>query len=371
VPRPIESWYTLDGEMPANLRLIRAESLETEITATIAEICEVRHPLARLNATRHDDWRTYISATNEPCIHAKYRWLFQFYDRIRFDGADTAEESPVQGAAPVGPASATKRRAEPSATKAPAASEAARLGLSHYRTGAFPAVRGWLQEPFLDVLEAVGQAQEVLDVRGSACEIGVLEGQFFLALTALLRADEAAVAIDMFAPPAPGCVGTGLASLEKFRANVDRFAPRADRVAIHQRDSLTIDAAAVDALRRSHGPARLISIDGGLSVRHTRHDLEIAEALVADGGVVFLNNYFNADWPGVHEGFARYVLAGDAPRLIPFLHAFNKLLLTTRERRDALAAAVVATLSARPEMQTKAVEMFDQPAWSVRRKPGA
>jgi hypothetical protein len=79
---PIERWYTLDGRMPSNLRLIRFESLAQELTDVVGGITTVRYPLQHRNATSRDDWRSYVNSTNEPLLFAKYRWLFQFYDRV-------------------------------------------------------------------------------------------------------------------------------------------------------------------------------------------------------------------------------------------------------------------------------------------------
>ena len=56
---------------------------------------------------------------------------------------------------------------------------------------------------------------------------------------------------------------------------------------------------------------RLFSIDGGHTVEHTINDLRIAEACVTNGGIVFVDDYCNVNWPGVTEGLVRYMLFRD------------------------------------------------------------
>jgi len=41
---------------------------------------------------------------------------------------------------------------------------------------------------------------------------------------------------------------------------------------------------------------------------------------------VVLDDYYNPHWPGVHEGFVRYMMYGNC-RLAPFLYHQNKLYL--------------------------------------------
>lgn len=83
-PVPIESFYTIDGEMPANMRLLRQERLATDLAHALAGICEITQPLTYVNTTKHAHWRDYVTRDNEPYIFTKYRWLFQFYERATF-----------------------------------------------------------------------------------------------------------------------------------------------------------------------------------------------------------------------------------------------------------------------------------------------
>ncbi|HEX4079780.1 MAG TPA: sulfotransferase domain-containing protein [Rhizomicrobium sp.] len=83
LPARIEAWYELGGRMPANLRIIRFENLETDLHRAVGEFCPTRTGLPRLNATVHEPYSSYLSPAAEEAIYNKYRWLFdrQFYER--------------------------------------------------------------------------------------------------------------------------------------------------------------------------------------------------------------------------------------------------------------------------------------------------
>lgn len=98
------------------------------------------------------------------------------------------------------------------------------------------------------------------------------------------------------------------------------------KVVHRQCDSLTLSPddilAVVDKQR-----FKLFSVDGGHTVEHTVNDLKLAERVVASKGVVILDDYYNPMWPGVHEGFIRFMSLMNC-RLAPIAFHANKLFLT-------------------------------------------
>lgn len=85
LPSHIEDWYELDGRMPANLRLLRFEALEADLSRALDGIYSLNAPLPRLNASEHEAWSTYLTPASEEAIFIKYRWLFDrgHYPRAR------------------------------------------------------------------------------------------------------------------------------------------------------------------------------------------------------------------------------------------------------------------------------------------------
>lgn len=92
-PSPIEDWYTLGGELPANMRLLRFEQLADGIHSALPSITRERRPLRHRNPSARGDWHTFVTADNEPMIYEKYRWLFRFYDRHHADDGDGPQRS--------------------------------------------------------------------------------------------------------------------------------------------------------------------------------------------------------------------------------------------------------------------------------------
>lgn len=85
LPGRIEDWFEIDGRTPQNLRILRFETIESDLRQTLEPYCKVASPLPRLNATSHAPYQQYLTDDVEQAIYCKYRWLFDhgFYARQR------------------------------------------------------------------------------------------------------------------------------------------------------------------------------------------------------------------------------------------------------------------------------------------------
>jgi hypothetical protein len=83
LPGRIEDWFEIAGKKPPNLRILRFETLESELSEALAPFCRNLSPLPRLNASSHAPYREYLTPAIEEAIYNKYRWLFDrgFYSR--------------------------------------------------------------------------------------------------------------------------------------------------------------------------------------------------------------------------------------------------------------------------------------------------
>ena len=72
------------------------------------------------------------------------------------------------------------------------------------------------------------------------------------------------------------------------------------------------------------GQVRLMSIDGGHTEECVLNDLRLADAALAGAGVAVIDDYFNAEWPGVSTGVAHFLVQGEG-KLRPFAISPNKL----------------------------------------------
>jgi len=127
----------------------------------------------------------------------------------------------------------------------------------------------------------------------------VHHGKLFILLYLLCRAPEKAVAIDLFEDQHLNVDLSGNGDLAKFRRHLARHADDA-RLVLHQGNSM--DLAGADLVRLAEGPLRFVSVDGGHTAEITAHDLAVADAALAEGGIIVLDDAFNEQWPGVADG---------------------------------------------------------------------
>jgi hypothetical protein len=76
---------------------------------------------------------------------------------------------------------------------------------------------------------------------------------------------------------------------------------------------MAIEAPTIDAIRQASGGFSFFSGDGCHLVEHTMNDIRIAMQLTVPEGIVFVDDYTNSDWPGVHEGVARPYITARPP----------------------------------------------------------
>ena len=192
---------------------------------------------------------------------------------------------------------------------------------SRYLKGGLRLVEGWLTPLSARVLAFLLDQQTRLGVRGSVGEIGVHHGKLFLVAYLATRRDERAFAVDVFDLQEFNTDGSGKGDRDRFVANVERHAGSTDGLVLITADSLKLTP---DRILRDAGPARFISVDGGHTDECTINDLRLAEACLADGGIIVLDDYFNHHWPDVSVGAARHFTAPGA-RTKPFLITPNKI----------------------------------------------
>jgi Methyltransferase domain len=191
--------------------------------------------------------------------------------------------------------------------------------LHRYLTHGQKRVEGWLPPNAAKMCVAIGAAQQAMGIRGHVAEIGVHHGRLFILLYLMRQAGERGLAVDLFGDQARNPEQSGAGDLAVFLSNLRRHADT-ESLVVHESDSTELDGATV--MRLVGGPCRLISIDGGHTLEITAHDLATAQAALAPGGVIILDDVFNEMWPGVAEGLCRFF---SSPRdIVPFATGANK-----------------------------------------------
>jgi hypothetical protein len=121
--------------------------------------------------------------------------------------------------------------------------------------------------------------------------------------------------------------GAGKGNLETLKSNFVKCGVAPGQVEIERADSMTVGAAHIESiLKRSGGGFSMFSVDGCHLPEHTVNDMRIAMQLTIPQGIVFVDDYYNANWPGVQEGVAKLYFT-DYPRFVPLVYTCNKLFL--------------------------------------------
>ena len=200
--------------------------------------------------------------------------------------------------------------------------------LEHFRSEVYGQVEGWLGDRMWQVINVFGTILDANGVRGNVVEFGVHHGLFLFLLSTIRNGDEQCFAVDVFEDQILNIDCSGRGSLATFLAHIETFmASERQFFKIVQRDTMSFSIAEVTDLFGRNG-VKFFSVDAGHTVQHTCNDLSLAQEVLAPGGIVALDDYMSTHWPGVTEGFYRYMNYRNR-RLNPLLCFQNKLFLTT------------------------------------------
>jgi hypothetical protein len=226
--------------------------------------------------------------------------------------------------------------------------------LERYRTGGHAAVQGWLLPGAVDCICELCGVQAGLGVSGPVCEIGVHHGRLFILLHLLSSAGERALAIDQFERQDENVDQSGEGSRDQLLRNLQQHGCDLERIELLAENSLRLTTQRIIAA--CAGRPRLFSIDGGHTAEATRNDLTLAAGALCRGGLVILDDYFNASWPGVSEGACAWMRESDG-RLLPVAITSNKFFFTN----DAAAAATYRERLVEGHPEARASTVFGEP----------
>jgi hypothetical protein len=154
----------------------------------------------------------------------------------------------------------------------------------------------------------------------------VHHGRFFTLLANLRLPAERAFAVDVFDDQHLNPDKSGRGDLSILESNIKKYG-HFDGVQIIQKNSLELTRA--DFYPQSEGGVRLFSVDGSHTAKHTFSDLEVSSKLVSPKGLIILDDFYNPDWPGVQEGFHRFLQKSNN-KIAPVAYGNNKLFLCHR-----------------------------------------
>ena len=211
--------------------------------------------------------------------------------------------------------------------------------LNHYE------IKGWLNPGLFSTVIPMHQ----LIGSGPIAEIGVFHGKFFFALKCL-NPNENSVAIDCFDLQEFNLDGAGKGNLHEFKKHQQVLGYD---VTIHKADSLDLPNREIQEIFDTQGHAKWFSVDGCHTSLHTQRDVLTAMEFCEPTGIIFVDDYTNADWPGVSEGMMKLYDKYALP-FTPFCCTSNKLLLCKESYREKYVN-YIANVMAQANIRTKRV----------------
>jgi hypothetical protein len=215
--------------------------------------------------------------------------------------------------------------------------------LQHFKSHVFGHVEGWLGDRMWEIVTVLGRILDTNNVAGHIAEFGVHHGLFLLLLNTLRNDNEECFAIDVFEDQHLNIDRSGSGSLTVFLSHLENMIG-AERRFFHivQRDTMSISTAEIAELFGKTG-LKFLSVDAGHTMLHACNDLHLAQEVLVPGGIVALDDYMSVHWPGVTEGFYRFMATRNR-RFKPLMFFQNKLFLTTVSEQAAFLEQFRAAL---------------------------
>ena len=195
--------------------------------------------------------------------------------------------------------------------------------LDNYKITGFDKVEGWCEQKLFDVISLLDSVE--INKAGGCLEIGVHHGKFYILLNSVINESFKSFALDVFENQSLNIDGSGCGNLEAFKHNLIKYdRHKGSNTEIVIGDSTDLKVMSLFDDKRAH--FRFISIDGGHTAEHTVSDLRLSNELIANDGIVILDDILNYHWLGVIEGAVSFL--NQKPTLVPIAIGFNKLIFS-------------------------------------------
>ena len=198
-----------------------------------------------------------------------------------------------------------------------------------YAHNKFKEIKGFLNRQSAIIISSLSKIQNEIGVTGGIGEIGVHHGRLFMLLHLMLNKGERSFCVDVFEKQDLNIDSSGRGSYEKFNKNIQEYG-NPELVDIFSNSSLNL---LPNDIISKVGKVRILSIDGGHTPEVVDNDFHLGESVLAEGGIIILDDYFNPAWPGVSEGTNKYFLKNKT-ELIPFAYSSNKLFFTNNRQNS-------------------------------------
>jgi hypothetical protein len=183
-------------------------------------------------------------------------------------------------------------------------------------------VKGWFFPVDAALFGAVDEIQKLEGIEGDVFEIGVHHGKSAILLARSLREGERIGVCDIFEDQGQNRDASGKGDRDVFLGHMHNLAKIGEGdMRVFAKSSLEL------SLDDTTDKVRFFHIDGGHWPEIVLSDLVAADKALLPGGVIAIDDVFNPSWPGVGEGFYRFMREHPG-RLVPLIIGANKIFLT-------------------------------------------
>ncbi len=145
------------------------------------------------------------------------------------------------------------------------------------------------------------------DISGAVVEVGVHHGKSFISL-ALANNGKNAYAIDIFGKQDLNFDQSGRGDYDVFLGNLKAHGIDGAQVVIDSRLSTEV---VPDDILNAVGQVRFFHVDGGHTFEACLNDLKLADKVLAQDGVIAVDDVFNPHWPEVAQALHIFLQNSD------------------------------------------------------------
>jgi hypothetical protein len=231
-------------------------------------------------------------------------------------------------------------------------------------------VDGWLARCDAEIFARLLESQLGNGITGAIAEIGVHHGKSFIPM-AISNNGRLCYAIDIFGRQEFNIDISGCGDKDVFVRNLTKFGVDAKGVFIDERPSTEVTPSDIEG---KVGKVRFFHIDGGHHHDVALNDLNLAEAVVSDNGVIAIDDVFRPEWPEVSMALFSY-LARKTKDFVPFAIGYNKTYLCQRPFAELYRGILTSSnflqlyFSKKYEISNEAIlvyQVYAVPEWGLR-----
>jgi hypothetical protein len=226
--------------------------------------------------------------------------------------------------------------------------------LRNYLRWKMHSINGYLKSLDARLIVALAAWQTGNKIMGGLAEIGVHHGKLFFLLALSRQMGETSLAIDLFEDDAMNASTRFGGRSRAFSTHATSLNVALKSTEVLKADSLTLTS---DDILSRVGKVRVFSVDGGHLYHHVAHDLPLAFATLAPGGVILLDDFCNSEWPEVTSATYDFVRAQEG-EIVPAILTRNKLYLAAPDIASAYGEFATRFAASEKQMSLGLVEVM-------------